>query len=202
MTDADCYVNFVIHAILGKLAEADAIMHVARTPICAVADRIAAGCPIVPTVLHRGLLLDPETPFAADPRCTFLSWSEDRDVALWFACPRSAVSEPLMRVNTRLRGHVVELSVPRSRVLFHHAWDRAFGNLNDALSGCALAHPLMGAEGQRQVEWSLRTQREVITEPVADLCPERVPELDPAALEALERRLSPPWVIAEEGVRR
>ena len=202
VTDVDYYSNFMLHAILGKLAEADSIMRTSGDSIRFVADRIAARCPIAPMPLHRGLLLDPETPFAPDPRCTFLSWSEDRDVALWFACPRSVVSEPLMRVNAKLRGHLIELPAPRSRVLFHYAWGRTFGNLNDVLSGLSRVHPLMGAEGQRQIEWSLCTQCEVITEPVADLQPERAPELDATALEMLERCFSPPWVIAEEGVRR
>src|SRR5207244_11350511 len=159
------------------------------------ADQIAAEVgrqlPTAPTPLYRGILLDPAQPFRPDPKLTFLSWSEDRDVALWFACPRSVVSEPIMRQNPKLRGHVAEIAAPRSRVLFHYSW----ASVLDGLACFALVHPLMGAEGKRQIEWSLRTQREVITEPIGDLRPERVPDLDSAALEALERRLSPPWII-------
>ncbi len=196
--DVDLYVNFALHAILGKLSEADTLMNVAGSSIRTVADRIAARWPITPLPIFRGMLLDPSRPYTADPKLTFLSWSEDRDVALWFACPRSAVSEPLAQMKPDLRGHVADLPAPRSRVLFHHSWAHAFGDL----AAFARAHPLMGTEGQRQIEWSLRTQREVITETVVDLRPERVADLDSAALEALERRLSPPWIIAEEGVRR
>lgn len=198
MTDLDFYVNFALHAILGRLGEADQLMRVCGEPIRRVAGRLAEKCPIEATPLHRGLLLDPDEPFEIDPKLTFLSWSEDRDVALWFACPRSAVSEPLAQTNPRLRGYVVDVPAPRSSVIFHHAWARVFGGL----ASLALAHPLMGAEGRRQIEWSLRTQREVITEPVADLRPDRVPDLDASALETLERRLSPPWIVAEEGIRR
>ncbi len=197
MTDVDLYVNFALHAILGRLGEADTLMRLAGNPIRGVADRIAKKHPIEPAPLHRGMLLDPALMFAADPTLTFLSWSEDRDVALWFACPRSVVSEPLAKLNPKLRGHIVEITAPRSRVLFHHAWADALGGL----AQLALAHPLMGEEGRRQIEWSLRTQSEVITEPVADLRPERSADLDSAALEALERRLSPPWIIEEEGIR-
>lgn len=198
MTDIDLYLNFALHAILGRLGEADALMSIAGDEIRAVADRLAAQHPVEPKPLYRGILLDPDKPYAADPKLTFLSWSEDPDVALWFACPRSVVSEPLAATDQRLRGHLVELPSPRSRVLFHHGWARSLGGL----AALALAHPLMGEEGRRQIEWSLRTQREVITAPVADLAPECAPELDRAALEALERRLSPPWVIEEEGIRR
>lgn len=168
MTNIAFYVNFTLHAILGKLAEADAIMRIAGDSIRAVADALAAKLPIVPLPIYRGMLLEPEQPFTADPKLTFLSWSEDRDVAMWFACPRSAVSEPLARLRPQLRGHIVELTAPRSRVLFHHAWDgAAFGKL----AAFARQHPLMGEECARQIAWSLRTQREVITEPVADLRP-------------------------------
>jgi hypothetical protein len=198
MNDLDLYVNFAIHAILGRLGQADQIMRIGGDSIRHVAAVLAARLPIALTPLHRGMLLDPETPFATDPKLTFLSWSEDRDVALWFACPRSVVSEPLMQQNPKLRGHVVSIPAARSRVLFHHTWAVALGGL----APIALLHPLMGEEGRRQIEWSLRTQQEIITEPVDDLRPERVDDLDAAALEALERRLSPPWIIEEEGVRR
>jgi hypothetical protein len=195
--DLSLYVNFVLHAIYGKLGEADTIMRHAGDAVRRVADEIAANNLTDPASIYRGVMLDPDVAFAADPKLTFLSWSEDRDVALWFACPRSAVSEPLARINPKLRGHVATISAPRSRVLFHHGWVGALGGL----ARLALIHPLMGEEGRRQIEWSLRTQREVITEPVADLRPEPVADLDSATLEALERRLSPPWIIEEEGIR-
>ena len=197
MTDLDLYLNFALHAILGRLGEADTLMNIAGDEIRAVADRLAAQHPISPKPLYRGMLLDPDKPFAADPKLTFLSWSEDRDVALWFACPRSVVSEPLAATNPKLRGHLVDLPAPQSRVLFHHGWAGAIGGL----AALARAHPLMGEEGRRQIEWSLRTQSEVITAPVDGLRPNCTADLDAEALGALEKRLSPPWVIAEEGIR-
>jgi len=193
------YVSFVLHATYGRLSEADAIMRAAGSQIHSVAALIAKSLPIEHKPLYRGMLLEPAQPFKADPRLTFLSWSEDRDVAEWFACPRSVVSEPLAKINSKLRGHLVELATP-PRVLFHHAWADAFGE--GVLARLALAHPLMGAEGQRQIAWSLRTQREVITEPVDGLDPKPIADLDSTTLAALERRLSPPWIIATEGVRQ
>lgn len=196
--DINLYVNFALHAVFGKLGAADAIMRFAGDAVRRVADEIAAECPINPAPIYRGMLLDPAQPFRGDPELTFLSWSEDRDVALWFACPRSVVSEPLARLNPTRRGYVADLPAPRSRVLFHHSWASALGGL-----ACfALVHPRMGEDGKRQIAWSLRTQREIITEPIADLVPQPVTDLDAATLEALERRLSPPWIIAEEGIRR
>jgi len=201
MTDLDLYLNFALHAILGRLSEADALMSIAGDEIRMVAARLAAHYPITSKPLYRGMLLDPDQSFTANPELTFLSWSEDRDVAVWFACPRSAVSEPLAATNPKLRGHLVELMGPPSSVLFHHAWTHALSVLA-GLPTLALAHPLMGEEGARQIEWSLRTQCEIITAPVDGLSPSRTADLDAAALTALERRLSPPWVIEAEGVRR
>ena len=98
MTNVDVYLNFLLHAILGKLSEADALMRMAGDGIRVVAVQLAARHPPPPAPLYRGMLLDPTEPYNTDPRITFLSWSEDKDVALWFACPRSAVSEPLAKV--------------------------------------------------------------------------------------------------------
>jgi len=201
VNSVDLYLNFVLHAILGRLGEADALMRFGLDEIRSVADHLAARQPIIPKPLYRGLLLDPDKPFTADLKfMMFLSWSEDRDVALWFACPRSAVSEPLAATNPKLRGHLVELPVAQSRVLFHHAWTSVLGGLA-ALPALARAHPLMGEEAARQIEWSLRTQQEVITAPVDGLQPHCTDDLDADTLGALERRLSPPWIIVEEGIR-
>jgi hypothetical protein len=194
--DLNVYIDFALHAILGRLGEADAIMRFAGDSVRRVADDIAAQNHVDSAVLHRGMLLDPDVPFATDPKLTFMSWSEDHDVAMWFACPRSVVSEPLAKMKPELRGYVATINAPASRVLFHHSWAALGG-----LACFALIHPLMGEEGRRQIEWSLRTQREVITEPAADLRPERAADLDSATLEALERRLSPPWIVEEEGIR-
>lgn len=198
MTDLDLYLNFVLHAVLGKLSEADALMSMVGNQIRSAADRIGAHHPVPPAPLYRGVLLEPGKPYVPNTRLTFLSWSEDRDVARWFACPRSAVSEPLAASNPRLRGHLIELAAAPPQLLFHYSW---VPNLQ-ALSSLALMHPLMGAEGKRQIEWSLKTQREVITGPVETLSPEPAADLDGDELEALERRFSPPWIIEQEGIRR
>lgn len=77
MTAVDLYVNFALHAIYGKLGEADTIMRGAAGPIRCVADHLAEKITVAPAPLYRGLLLDPKVPFAPDPKATFLSWSEE-----------------------------------------------------------------------------------------------------------------------------
>ena len=190
------YINFVLHAIFGLLAEADGLMRKYGERIRIAADALTFAIPTSPRTLYRGVLLDPSRPFALDSR-TFASWSESPDVARWFACPRSVISEPLASTNAKLVGHLVELSSATSRrVLFHHTWARAFGGL----SSLARRHPRMGDSGAAQIAWSLETQREVITEPLP-VTPKLAPELDAETLAALERRFSPPWIVEREGVR-
>lgn len=187
--DVNCYINFALYAVLGRLAEADSLMREEGHRIRRVAAFLAGKRPVRRVPLYRGMLVDPSSPVARDARYTFVSWSEDRDVACWFAATDSVISEPLVAAKPHLRGVVLELAAPRS-VIFHHSWAFEW-----PIASMAAMHPHMGYEGARQIEWSLRTQREVITAPI-DL----PPAVDVATIERpptaeLDRRLCPPWVV-------
>lgn len=189
MTKLDLYLNFALNAVLGRMAEADALMREFGPAIRDVAGAFNARQPSMPASLHRGVLLDPELPLKTDPRYTFVSWSTDRDVARWFAQPQSIISTPLAESNPRLRGFVVTLDA-RPRVLFHHAWA---GFL--PLPMLARMHPAMGDDASLQIAWSLRTQHEVITEaPNEWPAPARIEDVDGPSHVELDRRLSPPWL--------
>jgi hypothetical protein len=185
--DFNRYVNFVLYAVLGRMAEADGMMRRYSASIERVAARFAERFPVAPAPIYRGMLLDPSEPLQLDPRLTFLSWSEDRDVACWFASPDSVISAPLTMCKPTLRGALLTLPEPH-RVLFHHTWGRGWARL-------ALAHPHMGCDGARQIAWSLRTQREVITAPFELPAAEWDPASPPVA--ELDRRLTPPWMYGE-----
>ena len=197
MNEVNVYINFALYTVLGKTAEADGMMRLYGEEIRAVAAVLAHDFPIARVPLYRGVLLDPAVPYAHDPRLTFMSWSEDQGVAEWFACSRSTVSSYVAEQSPHLRGYLLRRDAPPPRVLFHHTWAAVFRGL----APLALVHPHMGAEGARQIAWSLRTQREVITEPVDGLEPMPAAHLDARALTALERRLTPPHVAAAEGIR-
>lgn len=184
--DGNAFINFSLYAVLGKMAEADDLMRRFGDGIKRVAAVLAARFPLRPSSLYRGMLVDPATPVTPDGRYTFVSWSEDRDVACWFASPESEISRPLAAHNPRLRGVVLELTRPE-RVLFHHSWAVGWERL-------AVAHPHMGDEGARQIGWSLRTQREVITAPL-ERFPVGVPVESVATtpVAELDVRLTPPW---------
>lgn len=187
--DINHYINWAMYAIHGQLAAADSIMRMGRDGIRRVAAVLHKRHPIPRTPIHRGMLLDPERPLQADP--AFLSWSDDVDVARWFGSLDAFISGPFAEHYPEARGYVFTLEQPTT-VLFHYTWADAFGV---SLPWMALRHPHIGAEGSRQIAWSLRTQREVITEPLAALPPARPVETVPGTpIPELDRRLSPPWV--------
>lgn len=176
------WINFVLNAVLGRLAEADEMMRRFRPAIRSVAVALCARHPFPRKPLHRGILVEG----AFDPATReFVSWSEDADVAEWFADPRSMMNEYVMEHRPSSVGYLLT-STGRERVLFHYSWAR----LQD-LPALARMHPEMGVEGARQMAWSLQTQREVITEP-----PREWPPLRPFAPERghLDDRFAPPWI--------
>jgi len=188
--DVDLYINFVLHAIYGLTPEADSIVRMDPKGIARVAGELARRHPFEPVPLYRGVLLaQPE--MLPDDRLTWLSWSEDRDVARWFGDPASYISGPFHEYAPEARGYVVTLVEP-PRVLWHHSWRHAFG---PPLEYLALRHPSMGIPGGQQIRWSLDTQREVITEPLLTFpTPEPIEAMPGASIAELDRRLTPSWI--------
>ncbi len=184
--DGNAFVNFALYAVLGKMAEADQMMREFGDGIARASEWFAERWPVPRATLYRGMLVDPAVELTVDARYTFVSWSEDVDVACWFATPSSKISQPLAASNPRLRGVVLELAEPE-RVIFHYSWARGWERL-------AMMHPHMGSEGARQIRWSLTTQREVITAPL-----ERYPSARPVGSFSrdaayLDAKLAPPWI--------
>lgn len=191
--NVNIYINWVLYAVYGLMSDADALRTKYADAIDAIAAELHQRHPLTPQQLYRGLLLEGAETLRIVPELTFVSWSEDRDVARWFGSPSSVISKPIAEQRPNVRGFVVTLSRPTARVLWHHSWRHAFGM---PLERLALMHPLLGREGYRQVAWSLDTQREVITAPldVTGLQPEAVEAVCGPSVAELDRRLSPPWI--------
>jgi hypothetical protein len=190
------YINWILYAIYGLMAEADAVACDHAGAITKIAATLRRRHPIPTRTLYRGVLLDGADTLRTEPNLSFLSWSEDPDVARWFGSPDSYISQPFRERYPQVRGFALRLARPTTPVLWHHSWRNAFGM---PLERLALAHPLLGYEACRQIAWSLDTQAEVITAPmpIDELPhPEPVENLPGAALPELDRRLSPPWVAA------
>lgn len=188
MDPVSLYINFVLHAVLGKLAEADGILQVYGDDVRRVARALAARFPFEPKPLHRGIMLvagEFEFSPCGEGR-EFTSWSERAEVAQWFADPKSYINGPMSAARPTAKGFT--MTTERAPlVLFHHSWAR----LQD-FPALARLHPYMGEEGARQIAWSLTTQHEVITDPPTEW-PERVPFTGQHDHE-LDRELTPAWI--------
>lgn len=186
MNDANIYITFVIHVIAGKLGAADALMRTYKTNILRVAAKLAQQAPITPMQLYRGLLLDPKIGLRKVPY-TFVSWSEDLDVARWFASPQTEIGSYVGQLKPHYRGYLItrEPAQP-SQLVFHHSWGALF-----PFEAAALIHPDFDIELARQVHWNLNTQREVVTLPLdEDPMPLAVDVLNTSQL---DDRFVPPW---------
>jgi hypothetical protein len=192
--DVNLYINWAILALVGRMAEADTLLRQYGASIRRAAAALREVYPFAERPLYRGVLLDPAEGLAHTNAIglTFVSWSEDRDVARWFGSRESFISEPIADRFPRARGYVLTMPRARGRVLFHHTWVRAF---QVPLHRLAAMHPQIGPEGAAQLEWALRTQHEVVLEPMDELpTPEPIENVPGLAIPELDRRLSPPWL--------
>lgn len=190
-SDVNVYLNWVIYAVLGRMAEADELLRLYGASVRRMAAWLHWRRPLTLGRLYRGMLLVPGEPVVPDPRLMFVSWTEALDVARWFAMTTSTISEPLVASNPALRGYVLTLDgVTPEQVLWHHSWRRAFGI---PLPTMAAAHPYVGDDGALQVAHSLATQHEVILAPPASFpAPEPVEAFPGVDAIELDRQLVPP----------
>jgi hypothetical protein len=199
-TSWDYYINFIVLAVTGRTGEADTIMQRFPKPIADCARELTAHfkAPYGPT--YRGILVEDDRlkggilPHESDR--TFLSWSENLEVAAWFANRDAIVSQVVVCIRPNVRGYITILNEPEpDTVLWRHSW----GPLLEALTGvpllkAALMHPQVD---HRQFLWNLTTQKEVITAPLGELKFVPVEEFDPLPLEQLEEQFCYPEVLAE-----
>lgn len=205
------YVTFVLYAVTGKLWEADELMKQRREQILEVARHMDwLHSDMERKRLYRGVLLCQTDAFGSKPAIksgklypldgvTFESWTEDKDVASWFADPKSVISEYVGIV--RGYGFTLEREHNRHEILWHHSWRKVwFGDDETTLDlhRCARLHPHI-APVARQFDWNVKTQSEVIMLPSTEgievtSCLNSHPET-----EELNRKFAPPNHILEGG---
>jgi len=170
------YVNWVLYAALGMLSEADALMRQHKKPIERMAKKLRKklGCPV--RTIYRGLLIEPsEVPpdrmLPPDPTPTFVSFSEDKDVACWFASRDTMMAGAVTGSRPDVVGWLMETVPKKDDVLFHWSWATKFPGPTPArpraipLWLLAAHHPHM-ADKVDQVKWNVETQKEVILKKV------------------------------------
>ena len=205
------YVSWIVYAVVGKTSEADAVLREHRDDVLAGAEAQRRMFPPPPSpVLYRGLLLEPEAivdgRVAPDTRLESVSFTEDLDVAHYFADPASDMSALVRSMRPRAEGYIgAHEPTPGDVVLFHHAWQRTGIRLPDnfrrsfprpvgmSLGPLAAAH--LGQDLALQLVWSLRLQREVIL--LRDDAPLPVRprgEYPSPPTKVLNERFTPPFV--------
>lgn len=166
------YINWALYAVVGNLAAADNMMKRKEgAGIRAVARYFQRTKRPRIRTLYRGLLLDPEQiedqAITQDPDVTFVSFSEDRDVACWFADPSSTMSSFVKMRRPRVEGWIMEYRPKLANILFHHSWNPiAIPGMGELyLEQAAEMHPEI-VEVADQLAWNLQTQSEVIVRPL------------------------------------
>jgi len=170
------YVSWAAYAVLGRMAEADGILELHQADVYAAAREMSRAFPPDIRKLYRGVLMEPELvasgALAHDPQLKFVSFSEDLSVACWFADPASYVSGFVRQQRPTAEGYIIE-HTPKYRgdMLFHHSWANRIlmpdGRMVSLLR-MAMMHPHFGEEQLHQLDWNLKTQREVILKPIAE----------------------------------
>lgn len=175
--DFNAYTTFVIIAVLGQMASADALLKDPET-----GERIRRSAKyyrhLLPLPLKkplwRGLLIEPDGVqeeggryyLGPHPDLTFASWSESKRAACWFADRRTHVSELVTQTRPRVRGWLMKQIVPKSHVYWHHTWTRIPMPDGRTLPLKFGARAFARHVGDiSQFDWNLDTQREVITAP-------------------------------------
>jgi len=178
--DYSLYINWIVYAIVGRPQDGDALMREYGPSIRRVAKHYQKKMRPKLTTLYRGLLLSPEESegrtIEQDPNLTYVSFSENRDVACWFADPESTMSGYVKQMRPDVEGWVMEYKPKLSDILFHYSWDPipVPGGRRFHLINAATQHPDILED---QFEWNLWTQKEVITKPLGAGTPIEAHEL-------------------------
>ena len=143
---------------------------------------------------------------APEPRLESVSFTEDLDVAHYFADPASDMSALVRSMRPRVDGYIgAHEPAPGDVVLFHHAWQRTGIRLPENFSRSFRGVPAMplgplaaahlGQDLALQLMWSLRLQREVILLRGEEPLPVRLRgEYPSPTTKVLNERFTPPFV--------
>jgi len=170
-SDYSYWIAFAVHAVVGMMSEADSVMESYGPEVRRVARVLRKRKPVRARRLYRGVLLEPEElsdgVLHQNEELRFVSFSEDRNVACWFADPASIMSGYVAQIRPRARGYVMAYSPRANDVLFHHSWRRIrIPTVGEVDIACQARRYPRIAPIVDQLEWALETQKEVIVKPL------------------------------------
>lgn len=203
---AELYKYFVAIATFGMQAEADEMLRRYRSDILLISEHLKKVAPTPLNRLYRGLLVQPGTLVAAPLSGRYLSnqyvsFSESKDVACWFADPQAFVGQ--LRPNDE--GWICEYTPSVDQIIFHHRWLAAIDALpGDTLLDLFLRTPLNmpSSEAAVQLNFNLNNQQEVIVKPDITMKVSPVRPGDCLPTKQLDRQLRPrpSFLFAPSGI--
>lgn len=213
--DFNYYLNFVLYAATGFLSEADAVVRQSNGGVARVARKLNSKSRkkigLSPQKVYRGILLegnqvgaDRKIPRLAEP--LFMSFSENKDVACWFAYRDSIMSTVVLAQRPDVQGWIAEHKPKWKDVLFHHRWvpqlnefirkEVGARDIEHLAQVMTMRHPdsrIRDPIIAHQFMWNLQTQKEVILKPVQEpLQFMPIEEAGCSPVSGLDERLSHP----------
>lgn len=167
------YTAFVAAAVLGWQDEADELIRKHRNEIFRTAAYLRSRYPITIKPVYRGLLLqakDANTGKVVGRFGTheYISFSEDSDVACWFASPDAFITPDARMNDPSWTGWVIEYHPKLDEILFHWSWlpigTGQIGNLpGPTVYQIIQMNSSSTDAGERiqQLYWNLKSQQEV-----------------------------------------
>ena len=213
----DAYKRFVVAAILGQIGFSDSLIQQFKSEIYSVAAYVQH-IDLQPIKrLYRGLLIEPYNVRGNRPtqpeQGGFASFTENKDVACWFALPESWIGETLAQGRPNVVGWIAEHTPQSTEIIFHYKQVKIVNDLpGPSLVNFArmLAQSLDPArtatEGpdwaMAQIGWNLNTQEEVILKKGIPLRIKRVETYGCPDVLSLDKRFRyrPTFIVAPPGL--
>jgi len=170
--DFNLYLSFALAAVSGRMGPADELMRQHRRSVYRVAERLHQILPIkrMP-ILYRGILIEPTAVMTVQdlPHQTFVSFSEDRDIACLFADRDSAMALMIRLMHSNYRGALIDGYTPEStdEILFHWQWGLGIPLADGrvvTLNRMRLQHPDPALRAM-DFDRALKEQKEVMLKP-------------------------------------
>lgn len=119
------YWNFALNALSGH--NPDSFYRAHRQDIDTIADALVKKYgPVAGGEIYRGIILDPSEvqngKVQNDPQITYVSFSEDKRIAIAFGDTENPMAEFLMSQYPNKRGFLITATYRPEQLLFHHKW--------------------------------------------------------------------------------
>lgn len=129
MKNEDIYDLFVVLAIQGHMADADNILRSYKEKIYQVARKYSMKLPKQMTV-YRGILLKSDDIIQKDSSSVikekwpveYISFTENPEVARWFACKDAYLSDFVRMKHPSIEGFVIKYDVTPKDIIFHYSF--------------------------------------------------------------------------------